>query len=367
MPKKQAPNVFVAATGQHVGKTTTCLGLYAKLQKSGYDAGFIKPVGQRYMDVEDRRVDEDSYLIYKIYDLDCELQDMNPVAVPRGFTEEYIDNADNTWITKAIGDAYAKVTRNRDFVLIEGTGHTGVGSVFDTSNADVAKMLGSKVILVTDGGIGRAIDQLMLNKGLFDMMGVSLLGVIVNKVYEEKYDKIKDFVERSLEAKGIKLLGVIPFQRRLLNPTMGQICSHLGGTFLAGEEHAKREADKITVGAMSVSNFLHHIKGRTLVITPGDREDLILASLSWNLSETSAKNQIAGVVVTGNVKPGRVVARVMRNSEVPVVFTEFDSFETASRVHDLQVKIQVTDSKKIALSQNLFDTYVDFDYIMANC
>ena len=112
---------------------------------------------------------------------------------------------------------------------------------------------------------------------------------------------------------------------------------------------------------------LKHIKRQTLVITPADREDLILAALSWNLSETSTVNQIAGMVITGKDKPGKFVNRVMKNSHIPVIYTNNDSFMTASMVHDLKVKIKVTDSEKIRLSQELVDKHIDFDYIMENC
>ncbi len=360
-------NIFVAATGQNVGKTTTCLGLYDKLVKSGMRMGFIKPVGQRYLNVKDVKVDEDSYLIHEIYKPDCALKPMSPIAVPAGFTQRYIDGAGHGELLDKITDAYAIVEEGCDFVLIEGTGHAGVGSVFDTSNAVVASALNSKVVLVTDGGIGRAIDNLILNKSLFDSLGVELVGVIVNKVYKEKYEKIYRYVDVGLSRLGIKLLGVIPYQKRLRNPNMEQICDVLDGEFITGKQHKMNSISNIVVGAMSVPNILKDIKKQTLVITPGDREDIILAALSWNLSETSSVNLISGLVVTSNVKPGKVVTRVMKNSNVPIIFTRHTTFLTASLVHDLKVKIKVTDSEKIALSQQLFDQYVDCDYILEHC
>lgn len=360
-------NIFVAATGQNVGKTTTCIGMFAKMRKLGMNAGFIKPVGQRFLDVDECRVDEDSYLIYKTYGLDCNLQDMNPIAVPRGFTERYIDGGQQDWIPKEIQAAYSRISKDRPFTLIEGTGHAGVGSVFDASNGIVARLLGAKVILVTDGGIGRAIDELTLNRHLFDSHGVEVLGVIVNKVFAEKYDKITDYVRRGLDRHGIKLLGVFPYKPSLKAPTMNQMCRHLDGEFLAGKELGNNQAENVIVGAMAVANFLRHIKQSTLVITPGDREDIILGALSWNLSESSQKNQISGLILTGNVRPAGFVNRVIRNSNVPVFQTRLDSFQTASRVHDMTVKIQVRDQSKIALSQHLFENHIDFDYIMENC
>jgi BioD-like phosphotransacetylase family protein len=360
-------NIFIAATGQNVGKTTTCLGMFAKMRKLGMNAGFIKPVGQRYLDIEECRVDEDSYLLYKTFNLDCELQDMNPVAVPRGFTEKYIDGGQRNWIPREILAAYERISKDRAFTLIEGTGHAGVGSVFDASNGIVAQLLGAKAILVTDGGIGRAIDELTLNRHLFDAYGVEILGVIVNKVYADKYDKITDYVRRGLQRQGIRLLGVFPDQPTLRAPTMHQIRRRLDGEFLAGQELGNNQAENVIVGAMAVGNFLRHIRPQTLVITPGDREDIILGALSWNLSESSQKNQISGLILTGNQRPAGFVNRVIRKSNVPVIQTQLDSFQTASRVHDMTVKIQVSDQAKIALSQDLFDTYIDFDYIMEHC
>ena len=364
---KKTNNIFIAATGQNVGKTTTCLGLYHKLIKSGLKTGFIKPVGQRYLNVDKFKVDEDSYLVHQIYKPDCPLKHMNPIAVPRGFTQDYIEEGPSEGILQKIIESYQVVQKDKDFVLIEGTGHAGVGSVFDTSNAFVAKKLNSKVVLVTDGGIGFAIDNLILNKSLFDLMEVEVVGVIVNKVYKDKIEKIKYYVGKGLERKGIKLLGVLPFQNRLTNPNMEQICEVLSGDFLNGENFKNNSVENIIVGAMAVPNILRHIKKQTLVITPGNREDIILATLSWNLAETSQINQISGLVVTSNQKPGKFVSRIIRKSKIPVILTKLDTFTTASMVHDLKVKIQITDSEKIDLSKKLVDQYVDFDYLIKNC
>src|SRR3989338_6277387 len=103
--------------------------------------------------------------------MDCGIKDMSPIAVEKGFTEKYITRPNKRSIDKQIRDSFRRVARNRDLVVIEGTGHAGAGSVFDHSNANVAKLLGARVILVSSGGIGRAIDEIMLNKALFEKEG----------------------------------------------------------------------------------------------------------------------------------------------------------------------------------------------------
>jgi len=89
-------------------------------------------------------------------------------------------------LIKKIQKAFDRVAWEKDFVLCEGTGHAGVGSVFDLSNAQVAKILGAKVVIVTEGGIGKPIDEVSLNQALFDREGVEVIGVILNKVIIKK-------------------------------------------------------------------------------------------------------------------------------------------------------------------------------------
>jgi hypothetical protein len=109
--------------------------------------------------------------------------------VERGFTEQFIRNPRKERLTNQIKECFSRVAKDKDLVVIEETGHAAVGSVFDHSNAFVAKILGAKAILISSGGIGRPIDEIMLNKSLFEKEGIELLGVIINKVLPEKFFK----------------------------------------------------------------------------------------------------------------------------------------------------------------------------------
>ncbi|TAN61886.1 hypothetical protein EPN16_02620, partial [bacterium] len=180
--------VYIAATQQNDGKTTVSMGLIFNFKERFKGIGFIKPIGQRYLEEDGQKVDEDSILIDDVFGIRCGIKDMSPIAVERGFTEKYILKPDKESIDSQIQQAFGRVSRGRDLVVIEGTGHAGVGSVFDHSNAAVAKSLGAKVILVSSGGVGRPIDEIMLNKALFDKEGVELIGVIINKVKQDKFD-----------------------------------------------------------------------------------------------------------------------------------------------------------------------------------
>src|SRR5258706_15900890 len=221
------PAVFIAGTGQNDGKTIVCLGLISALQFFFPRVGYIKPVGQRFVQIEEQNIDEDTVLMDSVYRLNCPLVDMSPIAVEPDFTRKYLQSSNNEALVKKIQKAFDRVAWEKDFVLCEGSGHAGVGSVFDLSNAQVAKILGAKVIIVTQGGIGKPIDEVSLNQALFDKEGVEIIGVIINKVLVPKVDYVADFARRGLKRKGLDLLGVLPYEPTLCSPSVDLIREEL--------------------------------------------------------------------------------------------------------------------------------------------
>src|SRR3954463_3961967 len=228
----ETPRVFIAATRQNDGKTTTSLGLLAAMQMCYPRIGYIKPVGQRFVEIEEQKIDEDTVLMDRVFRLNCPLVDMSPIAVEPDFTRKYLQAANNEALVKKIQKAFDRVSWEKDFVLCEGSGHAGVGSVFDLSNAQVAKILGAKVIIITQGGIGKPIDEVCLNQALFEKEGVEIIGVILNKVLGQKVDYIADFARRGLKRKGLELLGVMPHQAVLSCPTVHQVREGLNAQML---------------------------------------------------------------------------------------------------------------------------------------
>lgn len=357
-------NIFIAATRQNKGKTMVAMGLIQALKKRFSNIGFIKPVGQRYVVVNGHKVDEDSVLVEKVCGLDCGLRDMSPVAVENDFTVKYISRPNVNKLIRQIRNSYKKISYGKDIVVIEGTGHAGVGSVFDLSNASVAKMLGSKVILISSGGIGLPIDEIMLNKALFEAKGVKILGAIINKVYPQKYDKVLHYVKKGLERKGIELLGVIPYERILSSPTIGDIKEETGAELINGEESLENRVEEIVVGAMTAHQALGYFHKKTLVITPGDREDLILGAMSPSPSKSKTGDGVGGIVLTGNIPPHKNIMRLIKNTSIPVIALKEDTYSVASKIHDIIVKIRPSEKEKIRIAVDLVERYVNIDKIL---
>src|SRR5213595_3041951 len=260
MKNTTTPRVFIAASRQNDGKTTVSLGLLAALQQTFPRVGYIKPVGQRFVEVAEQKIDEDTVLMDSVFGLNCPLVDMSPIAVEPDFTRKYLQTSNNEALVKTIQKAFDRVAWEKDFVLCEGSGHAGVGSVFDLSYAQVAKILGAKVIIVTQGGIGKPIDDVCLNQALFEKEGVEIIGVILNKVVGKKLDYVTDFARRGLKRKGLELLGVIPHQSVLSSPTVELIHEELGAEMLNKTDGFQNLVEDVAVGAMGAHNALSHFK-----------------------------------------------------------------------------------------------------------
>jgi hypothetical protein len=360
------PRIFIAATEQNTGKTTTSLGLYGVLRGWFPAIGFIKPVGQRFAEVEGKRIDEDSVLIRDTFNTQTPIEDMSPIAVEPDFTRRYIESSNSEVLENRIRNSFDRACWEKDFAIIEGTGHAGVGSVFDLSNAKVAKILHSKVILVTPGGIGRPIDEAALNRALFDREGVEVIGVVMNKVLPSKIDYISEFARRGFERLGLELLGVIPQERTLSEPTMLDVCANIRGEVIAGEALIHRYVSSVMIGAMQPNNVLARLEPRTLLVVSGDREDVILAA-HYEAERAVLENReglISGLVLSESLRPQSAVAELIENSSLPVVVSPMDSYTIASRIHSMTVKTLPRDVEKIIRIQQLVSKHVDVKRIL---
>lgn len=362
-----AKKIFIAATLQNVGKTTFSLGLIAALKKRFTRIGFIKPIGQRYLMEQGYKVDEDSVLIEKVYGIgaNISIKDLSPIAVEKGFTERYIQGLHIANYSKIILESYRRVARDNDLVIIEGTGHAGVGSVFDLSNATVARLLGARVILIAPGGIGRPIDEAMLNKALFDRIGVRIAGVVVNKVIPEKFNKINKFIRAGFKRKNIPVIGVMPYQRRLDLPTVREIMEELKVELLCGEKNVDVPVDNILIGAMEVRDALKYVKNNSLLITPGDRTDLLMAACELQ-RRSRGIIKVAGVVLTGDFATNPRIINSLAHLDIPTLEMKIDTFSAAKNISNIVVKVKPEDTEKIRLIINMVEKYADLDMIFKN-
>jgi BioD-like phosphotransacetylase family protein len=347
--------IFVAATRMNDGKTTTCLGLTAALQAMGLHVGYIKPIAQRVVMSGDDQVDEDTLLIDGLFDLDIPIAAMSPVAIGPDFTKQYLENPDEIGpqLKDRICRAFDRTAYGKDIVVVEGSGHAGVGSVFGASNADNARVLGSKAIIVAAGGIGKPIDEIALNKALFDKAGVEVVGAILNKVMPDKIEFIRDFAGRGLRKLGIPLLGVVPLQEMLVYPNLDQVADETKARWIHQPEGLRR-VRRVVIGAMSARRCAEYLRvPGTLVIVPGDREDLLEAFLA------AGAKSLTGVIFSNGLMPNDDIVRRMKEAGIPMAAVEAESFAVTARINNMSVKTMQQDADKIPVIQKMISESVD--------
>jgi len=373
--------LYLAATGQNRGKTTAALGLFEGFIRRGLDAGFMKPVGQRTVIDAGEPADEDAVLMRAVFGLQEPYSILSPVHIPRGFTKAYIAG-------EVVEDLGAKIVRahatfaDREVLLIEGTGHTGVGAVIGLSNAAVAASLGAPAIIISEGGVGRPIDEIVLNASLFAKHGVPVAGAIVNKVDVEAQPGIEKVLERGLAPYDIPLLGVLPVRPILSNPTLEMILEGVSGETIHPGPDLERVIDGVAIGAMEPGHMLERVGPGTLVIVPGDREDVILTLTTAHLMgspRTASVDELTqptlaleddhagaaiGLVLTGGYRPRKSVIESIRRADLFATLVPKDTYTVASEVHDLLVKTHAADREKIELIKELVGRNLDIDKIL---
>jgi BioD-like phosphotransacetylase family protein len=358
--------LFLAATGQNRGKTTTSLGLAAAIVTSGHRFGFLKPVGQRYLLIEGTRADEDAVLMREVFDLPDALNDMSPVTLPRHFTTDFVMGRIDDDLAAMVEAADARVAEGKDVVLIEGTGHAGVGTVIGLSNARVAAMLGATAVIVSEGGVGRPIDEIVLNASLFERHGVRVLGAVVNKVNADANPQLPEVLRRGLRQHGIELLGCIPYSQLLANPSLELIVTHLRGELLAGEAAPGDTIGYVAIGAMQADHAMQRLRERTLLITPGDRDDMLLAAAAANRAATDPMHAtVTGIILTGGFEPSPAVLDELRAADLFTYLVQTDTYRTAQAVDEILVKTHPGDTEKIATIKELVGGALDADALLA--
>lgn len=358
--------IFVAASKMNEGKTTSCMGLFNLLKRESSNVGYIKPIGQRFVEIGEDKIDEDSYLLDKVFNFSVPIKALSPIAVDSMFTRRYLDEDSENSLElykDEVCRAFDRASYEKDYIIIEGSGHAGVGASIGLSNAQVAKILGAQVILVTEGGIGSAIDELALNKALFDNLGVPIIGAILNKVIPDKIQMVKHYAGRGLDRLGIPLLGVIPVVEQLKAPNLAQVVRDVGGRWLNAQHVGKKERiNKVVIGAMTAKGVLEYMQKGVLVVTPGDRQDILLAAIAcMNSDETQG---VSGILLTSNVLPYPNLMQMLSRTNIPVMISSDDAYTVVAKINKMTIKTQPEDKDKFSIIEDLFKENMDVDTII---
>lgn len=360
--------IFIAATGQNIGKTTICLGLIAALRKRFSKIGFIKPIGQQHVNVgPNLNVDKDVVLFKEHFGLEHEYLDMSPVILPAGFTRDFLDKrVDEKVIEDKIKSSFAKIKRDSEFTVVEGTGHTGVGSIIHMNNAKVASLLGLDIVMIASGGLGSTYDELSLNFALCRQYGVNICGVILNRVLNDKRAMLENYFPKALQEWNIPLIGCLPYNEFLSNPTLKDFEILFKTELLAGEEYHYRHFPHIRLIAGSIKAYKQERMPGELIITPACREDIILASLHYYAHSDQNQKQglIDGFILTGNEPPSSKIVSKLKEARMPALYAPVCSYDAMKMITSFTAKIRGEDYPKVQEAIYLVEKYLNLDLLI---
>jgi len=355
---------YVAATNQHIGKTTSTLGLAAIYRSKGLNVGYCKPVGQEFLDLDQLRVDKDTLLFADLLGFNLTPAYHSPVILGSGATAAFMDHPDRYTYREDVQKASAHLQASHDIVIYEGTGHPGVGSIVNLSNAEVAKMLGLGVVMIVEGGIGRTIDQLNMSIALFREKKVPIIGVIVNKVIPEKMDKVKYYVTKKLKEMNLTPLGFIPYDKSMAFPIIKSIADRINGTVTFNEEYVYNKVEDIISGSVLEVRQLEEPKNNLLLVVAADRADNAISKIKiWSHDSSGERSPLSGIVATGEGFINKETEEYILKHKLPFIRTHLDTLGTVMKISNIEVKINLKTPWKIKRAIELIKENVDLEYL----
>lgn len=349
-------SIFIATTEPYSGKSVVALGLVNMLLGKTKRIGYFKPIIN--VDPLDGK---DSHIETMIGYFDLAIKYEDSYAFTRAQAMREMENASQGSMLNTIIRKYKKIEEAYDFTVIEGSDFLGEGTAFEFElNLSVAKNLGAPVIVVSSGEnkstaeIVSAVVNVLRN---FHSREVQVLAVVVNKVKQQQADDVRQLLTNTFSDGTI--LAIIPENKALASPSMKEIFESLGGELLIGEQQLNNQVYNFVIGAMNVPNFLNHLKENVLIITPGDRGDMIIAALQANLSASYPK--VAGIVLTAGYQPEEPIMRLLKGLEtiIPIILVQSGTFETSQRIGAIKSRITPDNAKKIQLALNIFEKSID--------
>ncbi len=348
--------VFITSTEPHSGKSIISIGLVNMLLGKAQKIGYFKPIiSQSQPQKKEDHIDT----ILTHFDL--------PMAYEDSYAFTWQD-AMQQMETESQGEMLDTIIRKfkyledkYDFTVVEGTDYLGEGSAFEFEiNVQIAKNLRAPVIIVISGAdktTSQVVNGALTAVHNFDARETQVLSVVINKVKPEQLNDIKELLEAQLPS--AILVTVIQEDKGLQSPTMKEISEKLNGKILFGEELLSNQVDNFVTGAMQVPNFLNYLQENVLIVTPGDRGDILISALQANLSTSYPK--VAGIILTAGYEPEEPILRLLKGLQtvVPIIAVETGTFQTSNEVGAIRSKITSDNTRKIQLAIDTFDKYIN--------
>ncbi|TSE08514.1 phosphate acetyltransferase [Aquimarina algiphila] len=350
--------IYIATIEPNSGKSIVVLGMMRMLLGKVARVGYFRPI------IDDPAAGEvDNHINTVISHFELDINFKKAYAYTRSEVLQKYNEGKAGEIIDGIITKYKNLEEKFDFVLVEGTDFSDEGSIIEFDiNVVIAKNLGIPAVIVASGldkTNKEIVGNLKLAYDTFNSKDVEVLAVVANKVTQGNEDGLERVFENDFTNEVDRI--VIPKINSLLNPTIKEIVNELDGNVLFGKEYLNNQAGSFGVGAMQLRNYLTHLKDNSLVITPGDRADIILGVLQANISDNYPK--ISGIILTGGIIPEQSILKLIEGVSLsfPIIAVPSGTFSIANRIGAIKSKVYLDNLQKINTSISTFEKYANED------
>lgn len=349
-------SIYITTIESNSGKSLVSLGLLRMMLNKSSKVGYYRPIINKG---KNSAFDDHTNTAIKYFNLDVNYEDC--YTYEQSEIVALLSEGKSDEIIQKIINHYKKLETEYDYVLIEGSDFSGDGGFTEVDvNLMIAKNLGVPVLIVGAGNGKKKqdfVNTMQLTYKSFIKKDVAVIGLIANKIEVDELDFISQELKKTIPAE--VPIDVIPNINFLANPTVKEVVEILNGKVLFGQQFLDNSIESFSTGAMQLRNYLTRIKENSLVITPGDRADIILGALQANASTNYPK--ISGIILTGNLLPEDSILKLIDGVQatVPIIAVSGGTFDVSNKIGAVNPKIYVSNRKKILLALDTFDTYVD--------
>lgn len=357
-----ANTLYITGTEAKSGKSAVVLGMMQILLRDLNKVAFFRPI---INNANPETRDHDINLVLTHFGLDIPYEKTYGYSIAEA--RDMLNKGQYATLMENILNKYKSLAEEYDFILCEGSDFISKDPAFEFDlNADIAANFGSPVLLVRVGqgnSVNELVDSTQLTVDSLTERGIDVVSCIVNRaeLSEEETELVKSSITTKDEDSDPLAVFVIPEEPSLIQPTLSDVKRAFNAEVLYGHGRLDNQVDDYLIAAMQIGNFLDYVdRPGLLVVAPGDREGIIITALTTRLS--SAYPDIAGLVLTGDLKPSPNLHRLMEGwtgVPLPILSVKDHTYQAAQTLSELFGLISPHDERKIATALGLFEKHVD--------
>ena len=350
--------IYVASTKELAGKSLVTIALASIAKDLGQNVGYFKPVGvEGATNEKGEPLDEDAETMRTILNIKDVSSSVCPLVIRKEAFIEQFTNVEASEVANKLELAYRTVSRGKELILIEGPPALSVGAFFGCPVPKLAVDFDAKILLVERFEDDLVVDDVLQAQDYCTKWKAELCGVVLNQVPPAKMLKAKNVIKPAIEKNGIKVIGIIPEDKAINALTINEIYSAIGGTVLAGKDGMEKTVSTVLIGAMTPESAVRYFQKakNELVITGGDRTDIIFAALEAGVS---------ALVLTGNLHPSVKIFPRADELKVPMILVPFDTYTTLQLIQRIVGHIKPSDNVRINRAKKLVKENMDWKQIL---